>query len=86
MLYLEWRGRGDSERLPLLIPRKLFILRPARNDKNGNSAEPRYMAGTRSLPALLFLTMLVFAGVASASTHLDPRLESHQALISKPEK
>lgn len=56
----EWWGRRDSERLPLLIPRKLFILRTDRNDRTATKAERRYTAGTRSLIGLaLFFVVLI---------------------------
>ena len=45
-----WCGRWDSNRAMVLTPRKLFILRSDRSDKNGINAEVRYTAGTRSLP------------------------------------
>lgn len=37
-----------------LETRKLFITRSETTEKNGRNAEPRYMAGTRSLAALAF--------------------------------
>ena len=53
---------------PGLIPRKLFIPRSGRTDRNDTKAEPRYAAGARGLLAVTFLCLL-FAGVASAQEH-----------------
>jgi len=53
LFWNEWRGRRDSERLPLLIRCNLLIPRTARTDKNATKAEPRYTAGTRDRAAML---------------------------------
>jgi len=47
-----WCGRWDSNRAMVLSPRKLFILRSDRSEKNGINAEVKYTAGTRDLPVL----------------------------------
>ena len=83
MVSLEWRGRRDSERLPGLNPRKLFIPRNAKPDENATNAEPGYTAGTRARSILrevvvrrpLFL--LIFILIPTQA-----RAQNHPAAVS----
>jgi hypothetical protein len=43
-----WRRGWDSDSLPTLNRRKLFILRSDESSKNDTNAEERYTAGTRT--------------------------------------